>query len=109
MISTAPISAGDTLSEKTAFAELIAWAKDRPKWQQDALRRLVLNDVLTEEDIDDLTGICLDPKAASPKGTGTIEPRDQTPRPKARREAGRSCTSKARKRAALIPRRDRSS
>ena len=27
------------------------------------------------------------------KGTGTIEPRDQTPRLKARREAGRSCTS----------------
>ena len=43
------------------------------------------------------------------KGTGTSEPADQTPRLKARREAGRSCTSEARKRAALNRRRDRSS
>ena len=65
MISAASISGEDTSNEKTAFAELIVWAKDRPKWQQDALRRLVLNDLLTEEDIDDLVGICLDPKAPS--------------------------------------------
>jgi hypothetical protein len=65
MISAAPISAGDTLNEKSAFVELIAWAKDRSTWQQDALRRLALNDVLTEKDIDELAGICLDPKAPS--------------------------------------------
>ena len=65
MISAAPLSIEDILTEKMAFAELISWAKDRPKWQQDALRRLVLNDVLTEEDIDDLVGVCLDAKAPS--------------------------------------------
>jgi hypothetical protein len=65
MISAAPLSSEDILTEKMAFAELITWAKDRPKWQQDALRRLVLNDVLTEEDIDDFVGVCLDPKAPS--------------------------------------------
>jgi energy-coupling factor transporter ATP-binding protein EcfA2 len=60
-----PPSAGDGLSEKDTLAELLTWAKDRPKWQQDALRRLVLNDALTEVDIDDLVGICLDPKTPS--------------------------------------------
>jgi hypothetical protein len=65
MTSPMPPSAGNVLSEKDALAELLAWAKDRPKWQQDALRRLVLNDALTEVDIDDLVGICLDPNAPS--------------------------------------------
>lgn len=48
-------------SEAAAFAELITWAKDRPRWQQDALRRLVLNDDLSEQDIGELAAICLDP------------------------------------------------
>jgi ABC-type hemin transport system ATPase subunit len=50
------------MTEKAAFADLVAWAKGRPAWQQDALRRLVLNDQLTETDLDDLAEICLDPK-----------------------------------------------
>jgi energy-coupling factor transporter ATP-binding protein EcfA2 len=45
--------------------ELLEWAKDQPRWQQDALRRLALNGVLTETDVDDLALICLDPKAPS--------------------------------------------
>jgi hypothetical protein len=32
MISAAPLSIEDILTEKMAFAELISWAKDRPKW-----------------------------------------------------------------------------
>ena len=65
MISITPIAAGEILTEKAALAELVTWAKDRPKWQQDALRRLILNDVLTDTDIDDLANICLDSKAPS--------------------------------------------
>ena len=63
--SPVPLSAGETLTEKMAFAALIAWASVRPQWQQDALRRLVLYDQLTEQDIDDLVGICLDPELPS--------------------------------------------
>ena len=38
--------------------EILEWSQDRPLWQQDALRRLVLDDELSEEDIDDLGEIC---------------------------------------------------
>lgn len=52
----------DIMTEKAAFADLVAWAKDRPRWQQDAIRRLVQNDELTESDFEELAEICLDPK-----------------------------------------------
>jgi energy-coupling factor transporter ATP-binding protein EcfA2 len=54
--------AEEVVTERTALVQLIAWAKDRPKWQQDALRRLLLNDDLNEADINDLAKICLDPR-----------------------------------------------
>jgi len=38
--------------------EILEWSLDRPLWQRDALRRLVLNDELSEEDILELGGIC---------------------------------------------------
>jgi len=38
--------------------EVLGWSADRPSWQRDALRRLVLNGELTQEDIDALTAIC---------------------------------------------------
>ncbi|MEW7986907.1 MAG: AAA family ATPase [Candidatus Thiodiazotropha sp.] len=38
--------------------EILGWSQDRPLWQQDALRRLVLNDDLSEEDILELGEIC---------------------------------------------------
>ena len=44
----------DIVTEKAAFADLVSWAKDRPRWQQDGLRRLVQNDALTESDFDEL-------------------------------------------------------
>lgn len=50
-----------TLTEKLAFADLLIWAKDRPAWQRDALRRLVQNGSLDNADIDALLSICLDP------------------------------------------------
>jgi hypothetical protein len=46
--------------------ELEAWFQDRPKWMQDAARRLVLNGSLSEEDITDLLTIC-NAEAVGPK------------------------------------------
>ena len=36
-------SGGEALTEKQAFADLLAWSAPRPVWQRDALRRLVQN------------------------------------------------------------------
>ncbi len=38
--------------------EILTWSADRPTWQRDALRRLVLNGELSEDDIRALTEIC---------------------------------------------------
>lgn len=55
----------ETLTEKQAFADLLAWAKARPMWQRDALRRLVQNGRLEDQDIDELVALCLDPTLPS--------------------------------------------
>ena len=38
---------------------IIKWSKDLPKWQQDALRRLITNTEINERDIIELTNMCL--------------------------------------------------
>lgn len=38
--------------------ELLRWSADRPNWQRDALRRLIINGELTDTDIRDLTETC---------------------------------------------------
>ena len=38
--------------------EILEWSQGRPMWQRDALRRLVLNGELSDEDIRSLTEIC---------------------------------------------------
>lgn len=38
--------------------EILAWSADRPPWQRDALRRLVVNGELSDDDIAELTEIC---------------------------------------------------
>jgi energy-coupling factor transporter ATP-binding protein EcfA2 len=38
--------------------EILEWSKERPVWQRDALRRLVLSHDLSEADILELTNIC---------------------------------------------------
>lgn len=38
--------------------EILNWSQDRPAWQREALRRLVLNGELSDEDIGALTEIC---------------------------------------------------
>jgi len=42
----------------TVLKELLEWSQDRPTWQRDALRRLVLNGELSDNDIRALTDIC---------------------------------------------------
>ena len=52
--------------------EIVQWSQDRPPWQRDALRRLVLNGDLTEDDIRELREMC---KSAH----GLAEQRDAVP------------------------------
>jgi energy-coupling factor transporter ATP-binding protein EcfA2 len=40
------------------LGQILAWSEERPDWQRDALRRLVLTGDLEDEDIDELTEIC---------------------------------------------------
>lgn len=42
----------------SVLEEILKWSHDRPDWQRDALRRLVLNGELSEDDIRDLGEIC---------------------------------------------------
>ena len=56
----------------TVLKEILDWSQDRPAWQRDALRRLVLNGVLTDADIRELSEIC---KAAH----GLASPQDPIP------------------------------
>jgi hypothetical protein len=42
----------------TVLQEILEWSYDRPAWQRDALRRLVLNGELSGDDIGALTAIC---------------------------------------------------
>lgn len=40
------------------LTEILKWSQDRPAWQRDALRRLVLKGQLADNDLHDLTEIC---------------------------------------------------
>lgn len=42
----------------TVLEEILEWSQDRPAWQRDALRRLVMNGELSDDDIGALTDIC---------------------------------------------------
>lgn len=47
-------------SEADALKEILEWSQARPVWQRDALKRLTKKDALSDQDIDDLTALCLD-------------------------------------------------
>jgi energy-coupling factor transporter ATP-binding protein EcfA2 len=42
----------------TVLDEILEWSKDRPAWQRDSLRRLMLNGELSDDDVRDLSEIC---------------------------------------------------
>ena len=42
----------------SVLQQVLFWSKDRPNWQRDALRRLVLNGELTDDDTRELVAIC---------------------------------------------------
>lgn len=42
----------------TVLREVLAWSQERPSWQRDALRRLVVNGDLSDADIRELAEIC---------------------------------------------------
>lgn len=56
----------------TVLQEVLSWSQERPAWQREALRLLVLNGELDEEDITELAEIC---KASY----GLAESRDTVP------------------------------
>ncbi|MBK6485415.1 MAG: AAA family ATPase [Gemmatimonadetes bacterium] len=56
----------------TVLQEILQWSKDRPAWQRDALRRLVINGELSDEDISALAELCK-------SGHGLAEQRDTVP------------------------------
>ena len=45
-------------SEAQALADIVAWSKDCPTWQRDALRRLCAKGALDDADLDELTVLC---------------------------------------------------
>ena len=54
------------LTEAQAFEAILQWSLDRPAWQRDALRRLVMNGRLDETDIQELTAVCCDKAKSVP-------------------------------------------
>lgn len=56
----------------TVLQEILAWSQERPTWQREALRRLVICDELSDEDINTLVEICK-------SGHGLAELRDVRP------------------------------
>ena len=52
---------GKPVTEAEAFADLLVWGKARCAWQQDALSILIRTGRLSEDDVNELEKICLDP------------------------------------------------
>ena len=56
------------ITPPTAYDVILEWSVDRPAWQRDALRRIVQQASLSEDDISDLAALC---KAG--RGSATAE------------------------------------
>ena len=52
-------------TEADALRDVLTWSADRPAWQRDALRRLVAQGELADDDIAELTALCKDKTLAS--------------------------------------------
>lgn len=59
--------------------EILAWSTDRPSWQRDALRRLVANGELSDDDIGDLTEICKGDHGLAEKVDATLLAKEHVP------------------------------
>lgn len=59
-------------NDADAISEIFEWSKNRPTWQQTALKRLVQNAELTEVDINELTQL----SKSDPKEPETLKPSD---------------------------------
>lgn len=55
-----------TVSGAQALADIIAWSREGPKWQRDALRRICAKDALDDLDFEELIVLC------KSKGKGSI-------------------------------------
>lgn len=71
MASKAPAAA------VSAFHEILSWSADRPAWQRDALRRIVVNGTVDGADLEELERICrakhsLDTSTAPPIGVDAL-------------------------------------
>ena len=51
------------LSKSAALSDILNWSLKRPRWQRDALRRLIVHGVLTDDDFDALYELCLNKEA----------------------------------------------
>ncbi len=54
------------------YQEILHWSADRPLWQRDALRRIVLNGAITDSDLIDLEYLCCFPHDAVEEIAGII-------------------------------------
>lgn len=50
---------GNNAAPQSALHEVLKWAKDKPLWQQDALRRIVAKPALDQKDVEELHRLCL--------------------------------------------------
>lgn len=48
-----------TIQHPTVLDSILEWSLDRPNWQRDAIRRIVLNGKLDETDIAELVKLCM--------------------------------------------------
>ena len=69
-------------TETSALREILEWSTRKPDWLRDALRRLMVGDELSDQDIDDLEAICLGIDAkASPLTDEHIAPQRLADKP----------------------------
>jgi hypothetical protein len=64
---------------KNVLQEILLWSKDRPTWQRDALRRLVLNGELADQDIRELADICKGDYGLADKNEGAPLAKEHVP------------------------------
>ena len=69
-------------SEEQAFSAILEWSLDRPRWQRDALRRLMEAGSLVPADIGELEIICCDSSApATPLERSHLKPANLSGKP----------------------------